>query len=178
REDGPDAGQMVVLRPQPLEVCPPQRIDQIVGQPSGAALVTPGGAVEPPLVEAGEDQTGVDRLAGCPQLHHDAGGLDTSPDSLRDEFGGGTGVDLTRRGLLWGPASHESRAEEQYSMQHSYARRRRYPRGGAQLSHRVAYAVRTGTTTATLTARQPNDSATSPPLRMSVVRWTPLMVHW
>src|SRR5438105_164522 len=119
---------MIILRPQSLEIRPPQRIDQVVREPSGSALVTPGGAVEPPFVEAGKDEAGVDRLACRPELHDEAGGLDASPDSLRDELGRGADIALPRRG----PASHESCGDEQQSMQHIYARRRRYLRAGVR----------------------------------------------
>src|SRR5204863_8955881 len=123
---------MVVLRSQPLEVCPLQRIDQIVGQPSGAARVTPGGAVEPPLVEAGEDQPGVPRLAGRTKLPHDAGGLDPSPDPFRNELRGAV---VNRPAAEVHPAITEPMSNTRWSIRYLFTTANRPSR---TLAHRNA----------------------------------------
>src|SRR4029077_4103957 len=150
---------MVVLAPQPLEIGAAKSIEQVVGQPCGAVLVTPGGAVEPALVKAGEDQSGVDRLAGSAELHDDAGGLDASSDSFCDQRSRRAEIDLPR----CGPASHEGRADEQHALQHDYARRRRYSRTGER-SRTGARSIASATmmpTTGPSVHRPPNQCCTA-----------------
>jgi len=122
-EQGVDGGEVVVVRPQPLAVGSAQGAHQVVDQPRRAALVAPRRAVEPPHVEAGQRHAFVDRLAACPELRDDAGGLDASPDLLRDELGGSVDVGLPGLRPRRRPASRERGADEEHTMDQVNGRR-------------------------------------------------------